>query len=181
MFTLVIGGSASGVGKTTLACALLRAMPEFGWTAIKITSHDHGRPAVYEEPAAGEGSDTARYLAAGARRSLLVSAPEKIPLAELDAACNGVTHVLMESNRILEHLLPDACLAVVGESDAKASFSSLLHRADAILVRSRGLLERVRTPASACVFELADCGCPPPELITWLRGRVQAVLPAEAR
>lgn len=174
MFTLVIGGSASGVGKTTLVCALLRALPEFDWTAIKISSHDHGLSApVYEEPEGGEGSDTSRYLAAGACRALLVSAPgPELPLAELQAACYSTTHALIESNRIVDHLCPDICLAVVGEEAAKHSFASPLHRADAVIVRSHAALDRVQAPVSACVFCIEDCNCPPPELVAWIRGRV---------
>lgn len=174
MITVVIGGSTSGVGKTTLACALLRALPEFDWTAIKISSHDHGLSApVYEEPEAGEGSDTARYLAAGARRALLVSAPgSELPLAELQASCGSTTHALIESNRIVEHLCPDICLAIVGEEAAKHSFASPLHRADAVIVRSRAALDRVQAPVSACVFCIEDFGSPMSELVAWIRGRV---------
>ncbi len=175
MITVVIGGSASGVGKTTLACSLLRSLDNLNWTAIKITRHDHGAPAPVWEATAAHGGDTARYLAAGARRALLVTAPgPELPLVELDTACNGVEFALIESNRILEFLLPDVCLAVIGDTDAKSSFDSLLERADAVLVRDRAVLDRVRPPASACIFGLDDRGCPPPEMVTWLRGRLNA-------
>jgi hypothetical protein len=176
MFTVVIGGSGRGVGKTALACGLLRALSDLNWTAIKITRHDHGVPApVWEATTAGGQNDTARYLEAGARRALLVTAPgADLPLGELDAACDGVEFALIESNRILEFLLPDVCLAVVGDADAKPSFGTLLQRADAIVVRDRAVLERIHRPAAACVFCLQDCGCPPPELVAWLRGRLSA-------
>lgn len=176
MVTLVIGGSERGVGKTTLACGLLRALSDLDWVAIKITRHDHGAPAPVWEATADGGGDTARFLAAGARRALLVTTPgADLPLTELDAACDGVEFALIESNRILEFLLPDVCLAVVGDADAKPSFGTLLERADAIVVRDRASLERIHRPAAACVFCLEDCGCPPPELVAWLRGRLQSV------
>lgn len=175
MVTLVIGGSGRGVGKTSLACGLLRALCDLNWTAIKITRHDHGAPGPVWEATAAHGGDTARYLEAGARRALLVTAPDSdLPLTELDAACNGVEFALIESNRILEFLLPDVCLAVVGDADAKPSFATLLERADAIVVCDREAMERIHRPPSSCVFLLQDCGCPPPELVAWVRGRLIA-------
>ena len=75
MAIIVVGGSSRGVGKTALVCGLIASLPEFRWTAVKITGHKHGKPEpVWEETTAGQGSDTARYLAAGARWALLVSA-----------------------------------------------------------------------------------------------------------
>lgn len=41
MAIVVIGGSNRGVGKTALVCALIRALPEYHWVAVKITTHDH--------------------------------------------------------------------------------------------------------------------------------------------
>jgi len=68
MAIVVVGGSGRGVGKTALVCGLIAALPEFNWTAIKITGHDHGQPKpVWEETQPGQGTDTARFLAAGAR------------------------------------------------------------------------------------------------------------------
>jgi hypothetical protein len=177
MATVVIGGSRSGAGKTTLACALIAALSEFDWTAVKISRHGHRMPEpVFEETAAGQGRDTARYLSAGARRALLVTADDsELPLDELNSACGEDAHVLLESNRIIENLCPDVCLAVVGEGgDIKPSFSPLLHRADAVVARSHAALERIERPTSACAFLLEDLRTVPPEMATWLRGRLMA-------
>jgi len=38
---VVIGGSGKDIGKTTLVCAVISALREFGWTAVKITGHDY--------------------------------------------------------------------------------------------------------------------------------------------
>lgn len=175
MATVVIGGSGRDAGKTTLACALIAALPEFGWTAVKISPHGHRMPApVFEETTAGQGRDTARYLGAGAWRALLVTAEgSDLPLEELNAACGKDAHVLLESNRIIEHLRPDVCLAVVGEEgEMKPSFAPLLHRADAVVARTRAALERIERPAAACVFLLEDMRRIPPEMVAWLRGRL---------
>src|ERR1700733_3773852 len=83
MAIIVVGGGGRGAGKTALVCGLVRALPDISWTAVKITSHEHGHEhgqdnptPIWEETAPGEGSDTARYLAAGACRALLVTAGE---------------------------------------------------------------------------------------------------------
>ena len=83
MAIVVVGGSDRNVGKTSLICGLIAPLPEFQWAAVKITSHAHGvRDAVWEETAAGQGTDTARYLAAGARRAFLLTATdEELPIA----------------------------------------------------------------------------------------------------
>ena len=77
MVVIVVGGSGRGAGKTALVCGLMRALPEIPWTAIKVTNHEHGKPTpIWEETAPGEGTDTSRYLSAGARRALLVTADD---------------------------------------------------------------------------------------------------------
>ena len=77
MAIIVVGGGGRGVGKTALVCGLIAALPEFAWTAIKITSHPHlGPEPVWEETSAGQRCDTTRYLAAGAARAFLVAATE---------------------------------------------------------------------------------------------------------
>ena len=175
MATVVIGGSGAGVGKTTFACALLAALPEFHWTGLKITSHAQGLPEpIFEERVAGRYSDTARYLVAGARRALLMTAREaELPLDAMEMACGCDPYVLIESNRIIEYLLPDVCLAVIGDGEeTKLSFAALLHHADAVVARSQSALDRFQLPAAACQFCLKDLNRVPPELTVWLRGRL---------
>ena len=112
MAIIVVCGSGRGVGKTALVCGLIAALPKLRWTACKITRHAHGMPqAVWEEtgssPAASidmrQGTDTARYRAAGAERALLISAADD----ELETALKkflegGIEskNVIFESNRV---------------------------------------------------------------------------------
>lgn len=120
MAVIVVGGGERGVGKTALICGLLRALPERLWTAVKVTTHGHGLPdAIHEErePARGseQGTDTGRYLAAGARRALLVTASEDAlgPIArKIVAECPSKENVIFESNSVLRYVQPDLCLAV---------------------------------------------------------------------
>ena len=121
MAILVVGGSGRGVGKTALVCGLIAALPEFRWTGVKITTDDHGMgEPIWDETDPGQGSDTARYLSAGAVRALLVTAPMSDfsnLLFELWAKLGPGTNVIFESNRILEHIKPELCLVVVGGAD----------------------------------------------------------------
>ena len=180
MAIIVVGGSGRGVGKTALVCGLIAALPEFAWTAVKITSHRHfGPEPVWEETSAGQQSDTARYLAAGAKRALLLTAPGDDltgPLSALRAACPPGANLIFESNRILELLKPDLCLMVEGQPDPngpKPSFAQGLRHADALVRRS--LLDRhineSRQPNP--LFELADLGQISAELAAWVRSALR--------
>jgi molybdopterin-guanine dinucleotide biosynthesis protein len=153
MAVIVIGGQASGVGKTGVVCALIAGMGERRWTAIKISQTDPGEggdgegvgsAAIHEELETGSGTDSARYLAAGAERSFWV----RTRRGELAAAMPRVStliaraaDVIVESNSVLEFVRPDFYAVVVdpGIGDFKASALRYLDRADALLVPKGGL------------------------------------------
>ena len=152
MTTLVVGGHSRNIGKTSVAAGLIGAFAELGWTALKITQYGHGicsingrecgcaveehAHAVTEERDAAARSDTARFLAAGARRSFWVrtkqgqlesALPEVLPLV------GSARYVMIESNSILRFLDPDLYIVVLGYgvSDFKPSALEFLGRADA--------------------------------------------------
>ena len=138
----MVGGSGKDVGKTALVCAVIAALREFGWTAVKITGHDYGgesaaiiHGAIREETVPGQETDTARYLAAGARRALLVTRNgQDVPMDEIRRGLGRDRNVIFESNRIVDVLKPDVCVALVGHgAERKASFLRLLHVADAVV------------------------------------------------
>lgn len=73
MQIVALAGTGSGAGKTTLGCLLAAELP--GWGALKVSpvhgATNHGLDGEYEIRTAmtilcAQGSDTARYLAAGA-------------------------------------------------------------------------------------------------------------------
>ncbi len=178
MAMVVVGGSGRGVGKTALVCGVIRTLPEFAWTAVKVTDHEHGLPeAIWEDrgQAAGPETDTARYLAAGARRAFLLAAEdEELPhlLEELWARLERDAHVIVESNRVLRYVRPDAFLAVRGDTDAamKASLREVEGRVDAWVVSA----ERDGVAAGASpVFRLARMEQISAELREWLRAKLQ--------
>jgi hypothetical protein len=152
---VVIGGHSRNVGKTSVVAGVIRAFPEMRWTAFKITQHGHGMCSANGEPCDCEtaehtiavseerdpttGTDSARYLAAGAVRSFWVRTrigqlAEAMPRIrkELAAAENAV----IESNSILQFLRPDVYLSVLDPrtADFKESARLYLDRADAVLV-----------------------------------------------
>jgi hypothetical protein len=142
---IVVGGSSRNVGKTSVVAGLIAAMPHLRWTAFKVTPHWHGEPSAGEDPIdvreqrdANAGTDTARFLAAGAVRSLLVKPPtgdlaEAMP--RIREELNRSENAIFESNSILQFLQPDLYLTVLGGDldDFKQSSRLYLERADAIL------------------------------------------------
>jgi hypothetical protein len=147
---IVVGGAYKGAGKTSLICGIIAAFPRLRWTAVKITSDIHHLGAaerlsgtsplsIWEQTAAGQGTDTARYLAARAHRGIFVTAPESdIPIAEIQGAIgsdSGTANVIFESNRIIRALKPDLCVAIIGDAQraAKPSFQAFAEHADAFV------------------------------------------------
>jgi hypothetical protein len=180
MAIIVVGGAARGAGKTALICGLMRAMPEQRWTAVKITTHAHGHSEpVYEEKVAGQGTDTGRYLAAGAGCSLLVTANESglgaIVAKILDERAAN-PHFIFESNSVLNYLRPDLCLAVARSltGERKPSFEMVERCADATV----GLGGHDHVIEGAPIhFHLASLERISPTMCAWLRGRLGDRLP----
>ena len=176
MPTIVVGGSGRKVGKTSLICGLIAALPECRWTAVKITSHDHGKSeSIWEETQAGQGTDTARYLSAGARRALLVTVSDGvIPTAELQAAVAPGRWLIFESNQMLSPAKPDVLLGVIGpeETASKPSFAAIRERADAFVCTSLPSPRPTLQDDSCPVFVLPDLLHISSDLIGWMRARL---------
>lgn len=187
MAIVVVGGSTKDIGKTSLVCGIISALRDFNWTAVKITGHSYARDLtlsnaetaraiVWEETAAGRATDTARYLAAGARRALLVTRyQEEVPIEEIRQALGNDRNILFESNRIIDALRPDICLALIGEDAQllKPSFLRLVQIADALVTFS-GQAQISDAPAGIPVFMQQSADQVSPELVSWLRARLYA-------
>jgi hypothetical protein len=195
MTTVVIGGHSRNVGKTTIAAGLIRALRDYRWTAIKISSHWHGggvpsgteRPErafhIREETDPDGNSDTSRYLAAGAARAfwVRVQANGLAPAVEaLRPFLRPDSFVLIESNGILRFLRPDICVVVLryDMDEFKESAGETLARADAAVALGDGSLsppwkEAAKAAlAHAPVFEAGDPWSIPGDLIEWARARL---------
>jgi hypothetical protein len=180
MAIIVVGGGGRGAGKTALICGLIRALPECQWTAVKITTHAHGlSEPIYEETAAGERTDTARYLVAGAKRALLVTVDEggvaSLVRRLLDEQEPGV-QLIIESNSVLNHLRPDLCFAVSTslEGEHKPSFEIVERCADATV--ALGGHDHV-IPGAPIHFHLASLERISPPMLAWLREKLGDRLP----
>ena len=149
MALIVIGGHSRNIGKTSVVCGIISAMPDKRWTAIKITPHAHGETAIQslaitEERDAASGTDSSRYLAAGAARSLWVCTgqgqlAEAMPRIREEIA--RAENVILESNSVLDFLQPDVYASVLNPevADFKNSALRYLDRADALLLPSATL------------------------------------------
>jgi hypothetical protein len=145
MTIVVIGGQSRNVGKTSVVAGLIAALPQYRWSAFKISQHRHGADAPWsvceELDSAGTG-DTARFLQAGATRAWLVRAEpgrlgEAMPALRQKIA--EAENAIIESNSVLEFLSPDLFLMVVDSAveDCKASARRFVHRADGLIVHGR--------------------------------------------
>ncbi len=155
MAVVVIGGHSRNIGKTSVVAGLIAALPEYAWTAVKITQYGHGicsangeacdcatadhTIAVSEERNRTSGTDSSRYLAAGALRSFWVRTQqgelhEAMPKVRRIVADSAMT--IIESNSVLRFLRPDLALSVLdpGVEDFKPSALRYLDRVDALVM-----------------------------------------------
>jgi hypothetical protein len=198
MPTLLIGGHSRNVGKTSVVAGLIAALPEFHWTAAKITQYGHGicsangEPcdcstadhawAITEERSRAGDSDTSRFLAAGAEKVFWVRT-EQGRLAEAMPAFRrrlaGAENVILESNSILKFLRPDLYLTILdpSTSDFKTSAREFLGRADAVILHQTSTVPAwqdvsLKPVANRPTFTIAPPPYLTPEIITFVRARL---------
>src|SRR6516165_11355273 len=132
MSIIVVGGHSRSVGKTSVVAGLIAAMPELHWTAMKITQYGHGicssngelcdcatddhSWAISEERDRSGESDSSRFLAAGAERSLWVRTrqgflAEAMPRLRQELA--KAENAIVESNSVMRFVRPDLYLTVL--------------------------------------------------------------------
>ncbi|HEY6339314.1 MAG TPA: hypothetical protein VIW68_12545 [Candidatus Sulfotelmatobacter sp.] len=200
MAIIVIGGHSRSVGKTSVVAGLIAALPEFDWTAVKITQYGHGICsangeacdcetvdrcwAILEEQDRSGESDTSRFLLAGARRSLWVRT-EQGRLSEAMPALRGkiadARNVILESNSVLKFLQPDLYLTVLDPAtkDFKASALEFLERADGVILHEM-TAEPTRQAASLKaaserpIFRVVPPIYVTPQIITFVRSTLTA-------
>ncbi len=154
MAIIVVGGQTRNIGKTSVVAGLIAALPKLRWTAFKVTQFGHGicsangKPcacetgphtiAISEERDPAAGTDSARFLAAGAVRSFWVRTrqgqlADAMPRVRKKLA--SATNAIIESNSILGFLESDLYLTVLDPAnrDFKSSAEFFLERADAVL------------------------------------------------
>ena len=165
-----MGGHTRSIGKTQLVCDIIAAFPKTEWIAGKITQYGHGvcaqngencdcAPeehvcALDWETRADTGTDSARFLAAGAKRSFWLRTKqgylaEGLPLLRraLSEVASGEwrvtseegksTAVILESNSLMQFVKPSLYFAVIDplREDFKESAQIALDRAHALVLR----------------------------------------------
>jgi hypothetical protein len=193
--TIVVGGHSRNVGKTSVTAGLIHAFKSYPWTAIKISSHRHsniqisahpGEESVcdiYEETDRMGSSDTSRFLAAGASRSLWMQIkrdPSKDVMRQLLPILRSSSFVMIESNQIVRLMQPDLFVMVLRYDieEFKASARSALRQANAIVAVNPdsspppwdGISEIL---SGIPQFVTADPKIIPPEFVDFVRLRLQ--------
>jgi hypothetical protein len=195
---IVIGGHSRSVGKTSVVAGLVSALPQFSWTAVKITQYGHGicsangeacdcatgdhSWAITEERDRSGESDTSRFLLAGATRVFWVRT-EQGRLAEAMPAfrqrLGDGGNVIIESNSVLKFLLPDLYLTILDPetADFKNSAREFLDRADAVIVHNvpgapAWHSVSLKPVANRPVFRITPPNYVTPELVAYVRSKL---------
>ena len=128
---IIVGGHSRNIGKTSVMCGIIAGLPELTWTAVKLTQYGHGvcsrkgepcechdprQPIAVSEEFIPDGTDSGRYLAAGAHRSFWLRTPvgrlaEALPQLRQIAA--SAENLILESNSVVGFLRPDLYVMVV--------------------------------------------------------------------
>ena len=160
---IVVGGHTRSIGKTQLVCDVISAFPSANWIAGKITQYGHGvcaqngencdcAPdehvcAINWETSKDSGTDSARFLAAGASRSFWLRTKQgylaeglpllRAALQEIHQFSEEPAPLIVESNSLLQFLKPTLYLAVLdpAKEDFKDSARAAIDRADALVLR----------------------------------------------
>jgi len=173
---IVIGGHTRSIGKTQLVCDVIRAFPRTEWIAGKVTQYGHSvcaqngencdcAPtehvcALDWESRADTGTDSARFLAAGAKRSFWLRTKqgylaEGLPLLReaLQKSVHEVSEptnaaVIVESNSLMQFVKPSLYFAVIDplKDDFKESAQMALDRAHALVLRGESASDASPAP-----------------------------------
>jgi hypothetical protein len=194
MAIVVIGGHSRNVGKTSVVAGLIAALPEYHWTALKITQYGHGvcsasgeachcatddhTWAISEEKDRSGESDTSRFLVAGAARVWWVRT-EQGRLAEAMPAIRqrlaDAKNVILESNSVLKFVRPDVYLTILdpANADFKKSAKEFLDRADAVILHGattpRWKEVSLKPVANLPVFRIQPPEYVTPEIVDFVR------------
>ena len=149
------------------------------------TQEAGGRPAVDHRPSTidKKESDSARFLSAGAQRSLWVRTRQGMlaeAMPKLRAELDGAPDVIIESNSVLRFLKPDLYLTVLdpATADFKDSAREYLDRASAVLLHSSpesAKWEKVslKPVRARPVFHITPPDYVTQELVEFVRGELE--------
>jgi hypothetical protein len=196
MAIVVVGGHSRSVGKTSVVAGLIAALPEYQWTAMKITQYGHGvcsnngeachcatgdhSWAISEEADRSGESDTSRFLLAGSEHAWWVRT-EQGRLAEAMPAIRNklaeAKNAICESNSILRFVRPDLYLTVLdpATADFKKSAQEFLDLADAVVLHEGESLRSgisLKPIADRPIFRIRPPQYVTGEIVEFVRGRL---------
>jgi hypothetical protein len=181
MVLILVGGHSRNVGKTSVMVGLLRGLSQLPWTAVKITQFGHDictnagtecdcsvatHPYLLTEETAplsksnttGEFTDTARFLAAGAVRSLWLRTRQgelALGLPALQTALQDTNYVMIESNSLRQFWKPQLYIQVFDprNADFKLSAQRFADLADLYVVVRKPLMSTAPLPNWQAIFD----------------------------
>ena len=167
---------------------MIASLPEYSFTALKVSSHRHADDLskdydIIEETDRGGGNDTSRFLKAGAARAFWIRAERiEAALPAVLAIIDDSSSAVIEGNGVLDFIDADFSILVLNPAVAefKESARGVLARADALVFIKgtsknaampewENLLELV--PKNTPRFETGDPKIFPPALTELLRFR----------
>ena len=207
MSLIVVGGHSRNIGKTSVVAGLIAALPEFRWTAMKVTQYGHGicsrsgkvchcatedhSWAITEERNISGKSDSSRFLLSGAVRSLWVRTQQGMladTMPRVREELASAENAILESNSILRFVEPDLYITVLdaGTEDFKPSAQEFLGRADAVVLHDGAELvawqsASLKTVSGKPTFRIHPPQYVTPELVEFVRGKLKAPAPVFER
>jgi len=166
----MVGGHTRNIGKTSVVEGIIRATPELNWTAAKITQFGHGvcsvngeacgcavsehQFSITEERLRDKTTDSARFLAAGAKRALWVRTKQGELVTALPAFRKRIEEdefVIVESNSLRRFMTPSVYIQVLDTAnpDFKVSAQQFFDLSDAFVLVDRGSGMSVASPSTA--------------------------------
>lgn len=201
MALIVVGGHSRNIGKTSVVAGLIAALPEFHWTAMKITQYGHGicsangkqchcasadhTWAVTEERDRSGGSDSSRFLVSGAVRSLWVRTRQGMlaqAMPRVSMELRAAENAILESNSVMRFVQPDLYITVLDAStaDFKLTAQQFLDRANAVVLHdeSSGVAWdniSLKSVASKPVFRIQPPQYVTAELVEFVKRHLAAI------
>jgi hypothetical protein len=159
---VVVGGHTRSIGKTQLVCDIIAAFPKTKWIAGKITQYGHGvcaqngencdcAPeehicALDWETRADTGTDSARFLAAGAKRAFWLRTKQGYLAEGLPLLRKALEEVAVGEGPMARKEMEERGVkeATERESNGRAGVESSGGKNTAVIVESNSLLQFVR-------------------------------------
>jgi hypothetical protein len=158
---LLIAGTGTKSGKTTMACRIIRQFPELKIIAIKITPHFHETTAglltisdkngyaIYEETERDSFKDTSRMLKAGAQRVYFAKVWDdrlSAAFSEIMKSVPAGTPVICESPALRNFAEPGVFIIMTSDTISKHKDISNLQKSPHVMFKLEELKDIRRLP-----------------------------------